>query len=105
MKTTEIEDIGNQLVEEYGSDNFTEILTTTSLQEGIAIHILDEQGNLLYPLENILEIINQPRLEFESFVIFLNNLFQSDDNYVVYTREDPRFSNPTLVYGDRKSVV
>ena len=99
MKTTEIEDIGNQLVEEYGSDNFTEILTTTSLQEGIAIHILDEQGNLLYPLENILEIINQPRLEFESFVIFLNNLFQSDDNYVVYTREDPRVSNPTLVYG------
>lgn len=99
MKTKEIEEIGNELVEEYGSDNFTEVLTTTSLQEGIAIHILDEQGNLLYPLENILDIINQPRLEFESFVIFLNNLFQSDDNYVVYTRDDPRFSNPTLIYG------
>ena len=99
MKTNEIEDIGNQLVEEYGSENFAEILTTTSLQEGIAIHILDEQGNLIYPLENILEIINPQRLNFESFVTFLNNLYQSENDYVVYTRDDPRFSNPTLIYG------
>lgn len=99
MKTNEIEEVGNQLVEEYGSDNFTEILNTTSLREGIAIHILDEQGNVLYPLENILEIINPQRVDFDVFVTFLNNLFQSEDNYVVYTRDDPRFSNPTLVYG------
>lgn len=99
MKTNEIKEIGNELVKEYGSDNFPDTLTATSLSEGIAIHILDEQGNLLYPLENILDIINQPRLEFESFMIFLNNLYESEDNYVVYTREDPRFQNPTLVYG------
>lgn len=99
MKTKEIEDIGNKLVEEYGSENFTEILATTSLQEGIAIHILDGSGNVLYPLENILEIINPQRFDFDSFVTFLNNLFESEDNYVVYTREDPRFAKPALVYG------
>src|SRR5699024_10648510 len=44
-------------------------------------------------------IINQPRLEFESFAIFLNNLYESEDNYVIYTRDDPRFANPTLIYG------
>lgn len=99
MKTNEIEEIGNQLVEEYGSENFTEILATTSLEEGIAIHILDEQGNILYPLENILEIINPQKLDFDSFVTFLNNLFEAEGNFVVYTREDPRFANPPLVYG------
>lgn len=99
MKTNEIRDIGNQLVEEYGSEDFSESLATTSLSEGIAIHILDGQGNLLYPLENILDIINPQRLEFESFATFLNNLYESEEDYVVYTREDPRFQNPTLVYG------
>lgn len=99
MKTNEIEEIGKQLVEEYGSENFTDTLATTSLQEGIAIHILDAQGNILYPVENILEIINPQKLDFESFAIFLNNLFEAEDNYVVYTKEDSRFTNPPLVYG------
>lgn len=99
MKTNEVQEIGNQLVEEYGSDDFVETLNTTSLQEGMAIHILDEQGNLLYPIENIFDIINQQRLDFESFATFLNNLYESENNYIVYTRDDPRFANPTLIYG------
>ena len=30
---------------------------------------------------------------------FLVNLSKAENNYVVYTREDPRLENPTLIYG------
>lgn len=98
MKTNEIKRIGNALVLEYGKEGFEDLLYTTSLSEGIVIQILDERGSLVYPL-NILDMIRQPRLEFTTFATFLNNLYQSENNYVVYPREDARFSNPTLVYG------
>ena len=98
MKANEIKRIGNSLVLEYGKEGFEELLNTTSFSEGIVIQILDEKGNLVYPL-NILDIIRQPRLDFETFATFLNNLYQSDNNYVVYNREDSRYRNPTLVYG------
>lgn len=98
MKTNEIKRIGNSLVLEYGKEGFEDLLYTTSLSEGIVIQILDEKGSLVYPL-NILDMIRQPRLEFTTFATFLNNLYQSPNNYVVYPREDVRFRNPTLVYG------
>lgn len=98
MKTNEIKRIGNSIVLQYGKAGFEDFLYTTSLSEGIAIQILDGNGSLVYPL-NIIDILRQPRLEFETFAEFLNNLYKSDENHVVYTREDNRFRNPTLVYG------
>ena len=98
MKTNEIKRIGNSLVLEYGKADFEELLYTTSLSEGIVIQILDENGSLVYPL-NILDMIRQPRLDFPTFSEFLNNLFESEQNYVVYNRNDKRFISPTLVYG------
>ncbi len=98
MKINEIKRIGNSLVQEYGNEGFEDLVYTTSLTEGIAIHILDGKGALVYPL-NIVDMIRQPRLEIDTFTKFLNNLFSSPDNYVVYTRVDYRFKSPTLVYG------
>lgn len=98
MKANEIKRIGNSLVLEYGKADFEDLLYTTSLSEGIVIQILDENGGLVYPL-NILDMIRQPRLDFPTFSEFLNNLFESEQNYVVYNRDDKRFRNPTLVYG------
>lgn len=98
MKTNEIKRIGNSLVLEYGKEGFEDLVYTTSLNEGIAIHILNGDGALVYPLD-IFDMIRQPRLKFESFAEFLTNLYKSSDDYVVYTKVDPRFNNPTLVYG------
>lgn len=98
MKTNEIKKIGNSLVQEFGKEGFEDLLYTTSLSEGIAIQIIDENGSLVYPL-NIIDILRQPRLDYDLFIEFLNNIFNSDQNYVVYTRQDNRFRNPTLIYG------
>lgn len=98
MKTNEINKIGNSLVREYGKEGFEDLLYTTSLNEGIAIQILDENGGLRYPL-NLIDIIRQPRLEPRLFAEFLINLARSESDYVIYTREDPRLANPTLIYG------
>lgn len=98
MKTNEIKRIGNSLVTEYGKEGFEDLLYTTSLEEGIVIQILDEKGSLVYPL-NLIDIIRQPRLDYSLFAEFLINLFQSETDYTIYTREDLRLDNPTLVYG------
>lgn len=98
MKTNEIKKIGNSLVLEYGKDGFEDLLYTTSLREGIAIHILDQDGRLVYPL-NLIDMLRQPRLDSTLFSEFLLNLFSSNQNYVIYTREDARFREPTLIFG------
>lgn len=98
MKTKEIKRIGNSLVTEYGRDGFEDLLYTTSLNEGIAIQILDENGSLVYPL-NFIDIIRQPRLDYRLFAEFLINLAQSETKYTIYTREDTRLKNPVLIYG------
>ena len=98
MKTNEIKKIGNSISQQYGKEGFEDLLYTTSLSEGIVIQILDESGNLVYPL-NLFDILRQPRLESKLFSEFLINLFNSEDNHVIYYRDDSRFSEPTLVYG------
>ncbi|TJX13500.1 HAMP domain-containing histidine kinase [Tissierella creatinini] len=98
MKTNEIKKIGNSLVQQYGKEGFEDLLYTTSLSEGIVIQILDGDGNLVYPL-NLIDILRQPRLDYKLFSEFLINLLNSENNHVIYYREDIRFSGPTLVYG------
>ncbi|NLN15202.1 MAG: sensor histidine kinase [Tissierellia bacterium] len=98
MKTNEIKRIGNSLVREYGKEGFEDLLYTTSLNEGIVINILDQEGRLVYPLD-LIDIIIQPRLDYRLYMEFLVNLSKAENNYVVYTREDPRLENPTLIYG------
>lgn len=98
MKTNEIKKIGNSIVTQYGKEGFEDLLYTTSLNEGIAIQILDENGSLVYPL-NLIDIIRQPRLDYRLFAEFLINLSQSETDFVIYTREDSRLKNPTLIYG------
>ena len=63
MKTNEIKRIGNSLVREYGKEGFEDLLYTTSLNEGIVINILDQEGRLVYPLD-LIDIIIQPRLDY-----------------------------------------
>lgn len=98
MKTNEIKRIGNSLVTEYGEEGFEDLLYTTSLSEGIVIQIFDGNGNLVYPL-NLIDIIRQPRIDYNLFAEFLINLAQSETDYVIYTREDSRMQTPTLIYG------
>ncbi|MDR7870523.1 MAG: ATP-binding protein [Tissierellaceae bacterium] len=98
MKTNEIKIIGNSLVNEYGNEGFEDLLYSTSLNEGIVIQILDKDGRLVYPL-NLIDIIRQPRLDYRLFAQFLINLAQAETDYVIYTREDIRLENPTLIYG------
>lgn len=98
MKINEIRRIGNSLVEEYDTEGFEDLLYSTSLSEGIVIQILDKDGRLIYPL-NLIDIIRQPRLDYRLFAEFITNLAQSEEDYTIYTREDIRLDNPTLIYG------
>ncbi len=98
MKTREIRRIGDSLVTEYGTEGFEDLLYSTSLNEGIVIQILDKEGRLVYPL-NLIDIIRQARLDYRLFAEFLINLSQSESDFVIYTREDTRLNNPTLIYG------
>lgn len=98
MKTNEIRRIGNSLVTEYGKEGFEDLLYTTSINEGIAIQILDQNGSLVYPL-NFFDILSQPRLDYKLFAEFLTNLYKSNDDYVIYYRQDRRLQYPVIVYG------
>ncbi|NLL81935.1 MAG: sensor histidine kinase [Tissierellia bacterium] len=99
MKTNEIKKIGNSLVNQYGEEGFEDVLYTTSRNEGIIIQILNESGSLIYPLNSILDVLRQPRLNDAIFYEFLMNLNEAEENYVIYRKEDTRLSSPTLVYG------
>jgi len=98
MKINEIKKIGDQLVSQYGSVDFEEILIEKSFSEGISINILDESGRLIYPLE-FFDIIRQPRLETNTFSELLTRLYKSENNTTIYTRDDSRLKFPVLTYG------
>lgn len=98
MKTKEISRIGNELAAKYGSGDFEDALIATSFTEGISINIFDQDGKLVYPLD-IFDMVRQPRLNSEIFADFLARLYNSETDFVVYTRSDDRIRNPVLVYG------
>ena len=98
MKIREITKIGNNLVEMYKTEDFQEELISLSFKQGIVINILDEYGNLIYPLD-IFDIIKQPRLNEKLFNDFLSRLYLSNNNYVAYVVEDERLDESTIIYG------
>ncbi len=98
MKIKEITKIGNNLVDKYKTEDFQEELISLSFKQGIVINILDEYGNLIYPLD-IFDIIKQPKLNEKLFNDFLSKLYLSDKNYVAYVVEDERLNESTIVYG------
>ncbi len=98
MKIKEITKIGNNLVDMYKTDDFQEELISLSFKQGIVINIIDQYGNLIYPLD-IFDIIKQPKLNEKLFNDFLSKLYLSDKNYVAYVVEDERLDESTIVYG------
>lgn len=98
MKIKEITKIGNNLVDMYKTDDFQEELISLSFKQGIVINIIDQYGNLIYPLD-IFDIIKQPKLNEKLFNDFLSKLYLSDKNYVAYVVEDERLNESTIVYG------
>jgi signal transduction histidine kinase len=98
MKIREIERIGNSLFTEYGSEDFQETLVGTSFSKGIAINIIDERGNIVFPLD-IFDLIRRPQFEANAFVDFLNQLYKSNEKSVVYTTTNPRMTQEAIVYG------
>lgn len=99
MKINEMKKIGNSLVNQYGQEGFEDLLYTTSRNEGIIIQILNKDGSLIYPINSILDLLRQPKLDYGVFSEFLINLYKAEDNYVIYHKEDSRLHSPTLVYG------
>ncbi|MDY0237130.1 MAG: HAMP domain-containing sensor histidine kinase [Gudongella sp.] len=98
MKIKEIERIGNSLYSEYGSDDFQEKLVATSFSKGIAINIIDENGSIIFPLD-IFDLIRRPQFEANAFVDFLNQLYKSSGESVVYTTRNIRMNQDAIVYG------
>ncbi|MBC7088358.1 MAG: GHKL domain-containing protein [Tissierellales bacterium] len=98
MKIKEISKIGDNLVEMYKTEEFQEELISLSFKQGIVINILDQYGNLIYPLD-IFDIIKQPKLNEKLFNDFLSRLYLSQENSVVYVVENERLKESTIVYG------
>ncbi|MCR3955803.1 MAG: HAMP domain-containing histidine kinase [Gudongella sp.] len=98
MKTNEIRKIGNELVELYGTEEFQQELLDKSFSEGIVIHILDQNGSVVYPLD-IMDLVRRPRLQGAAFTEFLNQLYTSESDSVVYTSGHDSLDVETIIYG------
>ncbi len=98
MKTNEIKKIGNELVSLYGTEGFEQELLNKSFSEGIVIHILDQNGSVVYPLD-IMDLVRRPRLQESAFSEFLNQIYLSEDDFAVYTRGHESLDAETIVYG------
>jgi len=98
MKTNEIRKIGNELVEIYGTEGFEQEIMDKSFSEGLVIHILDQNGNVVYPLD-IMDLVRRPRLQESAFSEFLNQLYISENDFAVYTRAHDSLDVETIVYG------
>lgn len=65
MKQREIIKIGNSLRSEFASDDFEYILYNHAIQKGITISVINDKGNIIYPV-SYLEILLRPQIsEFE----------------------------------------
>ena len=98
MKTNEIRKIGNELVSLYGTASFDQELLNKSFAEGIVIHILDQRGSVVFPLD-IVDLVRRPRLQESAFSEFLNQLYMAEEGYTVYTRGHENLDAETIVYG------
>jgi signal transduction histidine kinase len=99
MKTNEIKKIGDNLVVEYGKDDFEDIIYRVSFSRGIIIQILDEDGIPIFPTNTFREN-RPPRFNpVNSTKVFIDRLINDSQGKILYTIEDPRLGRPTIVYG------
>ncbi|WP_353093524.1 ATP-binding protein [Tissierella praeacuta] len=99
MKTNEIKKIGDNLVLEYGKEDFEDIIYKVSFSKGIIIQILNEDGVPIFPLNTFGE--NRPP-KFDpvnSTKGFIDKLINDSQGKILYTIEDSRLRRPTIVYG------
>ncbi|MDO5037112.1 MAG: HAMP domain-containing sensor histidine kinase [Tissierellia bacterium] len=66
MKTQEIEKIGQEIVSEFGQEDFQETVLSYSFEKGVNIQILDGFGRRYFPLEPI-DVFQQPALRKDDY--------------------------------------
>lgn len=98
MKASEIKKIGNELVSQFGEDDFEDIIYSTSFKGGIMIQVLNRFGMPVVPSNPMREAM-PPREESMFFLDFIKQVSQSKEGKILYTVENPRLRSPTIVYG------
>ena len=98
MKANEIKKIGDNLVLEYGNDNFEDTIYKISFTRGIIIQILNNDGIPILPM-NIFGENRPPRIDPMAMEMFIDRLVNDEQGRTLYTTEDSRLRRPTIVYG------
>lgn len=98
MKIKEIERIGNELVSQYGREDFEDIVYDVSYKNGIMVRLYDENGNNVIFTE-MTDQFRPARLKPEEMALFLEKISQSKDGVVSYVMEDMGMHAHIVIYG------
>lgn len=97
MKIHEVTKVGNQLREEYQSEDFERKLSNYANKKGMEIKVLDDKGRWEYPLK-MFEALVRPKMLPENFDKFFGALQRENLLYKVYTVRYPNLEDPSIIY-------
>lgn len=100
MKIKEIERIGNDLVAQYGREDFEDILYDVSYKNGIMVRLYDEFGNNAV-FTDMTDQFRPARLKPDEMALFLQKMNLSKDGTVSYVMEDMGMRVHVVIFGAR----
>lgn len=98
MKIHEVTKVGNELRNDYTSENFETKISNYANTKGLEIKVLDENGAWVYPLRLFDEFIERPRMIWENFDKFFGSLKRENRTYKIYTVRYENLKDPSIVY-------
>lgn len=106
MKTNDIKEVVAEITEEYGDDDFGELLTDMSFKNNMCVDIVDRYGRLIYSKDTLGKtcFLHCPQSQRAQF---LYELRQSLSQEIIYKQTNKTTSSDMLVYltkiGDKDS--
>ena len=96
MKISDVRRTASQIIDEYGSDDYSNLLTNIALTNDLCIEIVDKYGRTIYTKDTLGKscLIHSPdSMKSE----FLAKLKDSGEDTVYFKKYNPAISNDTLV--------
>lgn len=104
MKTSEVQKLGRQLIEQYDNENYDDILFRSAFNNGFMIQIFDREGNVLHSSAPFMK--DEPgggmmggRFGSIKFSDFMSRIQSSDASTICYTIHDGKSRDKSLVFG------
>lgn len=98
MKIREVTKVGNELRNDYKSQDFETKLSNYANTKGLEIKVLDEKGAWVFPLRLFDEFVERPRMIWENFDKFFGSLKRDNRIYKIYTVRYENLKDPSIIY-------